>query len=48
MKINFRIHTVLEGSSIRAALVKINKSGIRGVIVTNKKENCWELLPMAI
>ena len=36
MKINFRIHTVLESSSIRSALVKINKSGIRGVIVTNK------------
>tara|TARA_A100001015_G_scaffold312677_1_gene418334 strand:- start:519 stop:1571 length:1053 start_codon:yes stop_codon:yes gene_type:complete len=37
MKINFKIHTVLESSSIRSALVKINKSGIRGVIVTDKK-----------
>lgn len=37
MKFIKNIHSVLETDNIRTSLIKINKSGIRGVIVLNKK-----------
>ncbi len=37
MKFVKKLHSVLETDSVRTALIKINKSGIRGVIVINKK-----------
>ena len=38
MKFKLNIHSISENDSIKSALFKINKSGIRGVIVLNKKK----------